>query len=298
MIINRSNLRDMQVGFKAAYQGGFAGVKPTYLRIATVVPSATGTEDYAWLGDFPKMREWIGPRVVKNISEHGYSIKNRKFELTIAVPRDKVSDDQHGIYAPMMAEMGRSTAAHPDELTWSLAVNGFSTSCYDGQNFFDTDHPVINPATGETVSVSNMQAGADNPWFLLDTTRSLKPLIFQDREKPEFVSKDNPDDERVFDRDEFTFGVRARYNVGFGFWQMAFASKAPLTAENLRKARNAMRALTSDEGHRLGINPNLLVVGISNSDAAREILLAERLDNGKTNVDRNLVEILEAPLLD
>jgi len=298
MLINRSNMRDLQVGFKAAFQSGFAGIKPTYLRIATVVPSTTGTEDYAWLGDWPKMREWIGQRVVKNLSEYGYSLKNKKFESTVAVPRDKISDDQHGIYAPMMTEMGRSAAAHPDELVWNLLTNGFATKCYDGQSYFDTDHPVIDPKTGKAASISNMQAGAGKAWYLLDTTRSLKPLIFQDREKPEFVSKDNPEDERAFDRDEFTYGVRARYNAGFGFWQMAFGSKADLTIENLLAARKAMRELTSDEGHKLGINPNLLVVGISNSDKAREILLSERLSNGQTNVNRNLFEILEVPLLD
>ena len=298
MLINRSNMRDLQVGFKAAFQKGFEGVKPSYLRVATVVPSSTGTEDYAWLGDWPKMREWIGPRVVKNLSEHGYSIKNRKFESTVAVPRDKISDDQHGIYAPMMQGMGQAAAEHPDELVWDLIANGFTIKCYDGQNFFDAEHPIINPKTGKPVSVSNVQAGTGNPWFLLDTSRALKPLIFQDREKAEFVSKDNPDDERVFDRDEFTYGVRSRCNVGFGFWQMAYGSKAELTIANLRAARQAMRSLTSDEGRKLGIRPNLLVVGVTNADRAREILKAERLENGKTNVDRDIVEILEVDLLD
>lgn len=298
MLINRSNLRDLQVGFKAAFQSGFAGVKPTYMRVATVVPSSTGAEDYAWLGDFPKMREWIGPRVVKNISEHGYTIRNKEFEMTVSVPRPRIEDDQHGIYAPMMTEMGRSAASHPDELVWGQLVAGFSKVCYDGQNFFDTDHPIINPETGAAASVSNMQAGSAAPWFLLDTSRALKPIIFQERKKPEYIAKDNPDDERVFDRNEFLFGVYARCNVGFGFWQMAFGSKAELTKENLRAARNAMRALTSDEGKKLGINPNLLVVGVSNGDKARDIIKAERLANGATNTDRDLVEILEVPLLD
>jgi phage major head subunit gpT-like protein len=298
MLINSSNLRDLQRGYKASFQRGFAGVQPTYTRIATVVPSSTGSEDYAWLGDWPKMREWIGPRVVKNLAEHGYSIKNKEWESTVAVPRPKIEDDQFGIYAPMMEEMGRAAASHPDELVYDLLKRGFATACYDGQNFFDADHPVTDPATGQAASVSNVQDGTGAPWFLLDTTRALKPLIFQDRKKPEFVTKDNPDDERVFDRNEFVYGTYSRCNVGFGFWQMAFGSKAELTRDNLRAARNAMRALTSDEGRKLGINPNLLVVGVSNGDKARDIILAERLENGATNTDRNLVEILEAPLLD
>ena len=298
MLINRSNLRDLQVGFKANFQRGFAGVKPTYTQISTVVPSSTGAEDYAWLGDWPKVREWIGPRVVKNLAEHGYSIKNKEWESTVSVPRPRIEDDQHGIYAPMMEEMGRAVAAHPDELIFDLLVKGFATNCYDGQYFFDTDHPVIDPETGAAASVSNVQTGSGAPWFLFDTTRALKPLIFQDRKKPEFVSKEDPDDERVFDRNEFVYGTYSRCNVGFGFWQMAYGSKAALNQANFRAARNAMMSLTSDEGRKLGIKPNLLVVGVSNGDAARELLKAERLANGASNVDLNLVQILEAPLLD
>ena len=30
--------------------------------------------------------------------------------------------------------------------------------------------------------------------------------------------------------DEHVYGVRARVNAGLGLWQMAYASKAPLTA--------------------------------------------------------------------
>jgi phage major head subunit gpT-like protein len=298
MIINGGNLRNLQTGFKANFQAGFAGVKPSYTRIATTVPSSTGSEDYGWLGAMPQMREWVGPRVVKNISEHGYTIRNREFELTISVPRPKIEDDQYGIYAPLMTEMGRSVAAHPDELVWGMLAAGFTTVCFDRQNFFDTDHPVVDPATGDTVSVSNVQAGAGAAWFLLDTTRAIKPIIFQQRKKPEFVAKTNPEDDRVFDRNEFVYGTYARHNVGFGFWQMAFASKAALTQANLRAARNAMMALTNDEGGKLGIVPDLLVVGVTNQDAARDIILAERLPNGATNTDRNLVEILVSPLLD
>lgn len=298
MLINRGNLIALQTGFKANFQRGFAGVKPTYQRITTTVPSSTAEEQYGWLGAMPKVREWIGPRVVKNIAEHGYVIRNKDYELTIGVPRPKIEDDQYGIYAPLMEEMGRSVASHPDDLVWDLLVRGFSVNCYDGQPFFDEDHPVIDPATGDAVSVSNVQTGSGAPWFLVDTSRALKPIIFQERKKPEFVAKDNPDDERVFDRNEFVYGTYARHNVGFGFWQMAFGSKAELTRNNFRAARQAMMSQSNDEGHKLGVKPNLLIVGPSNADKARDLFLADRLENGASNTDRNLVEILEVPLLD
>lgn len=298
MLINSGNLRDLQRGFKAAFQSGFAGVQPTYRRISTVVPSATAAEDYGWIGDLPAMREWVGPRVINNIKDHGYSIRNREWELTISVPRPKIEDDQHGIYAPLMTEMGRSTAAHPDELVWDVVANGFTLKCYDGKPFFSEQHPVIDAKTGKPAATSNVQTGAGKPWFLLDTSRALKPVIFQERKKPEFVPRDNPDDERVFDYNEFVYGTYARYNVGFGFWQMAFASKAELNSANLRAAITAMEGLTSDNGKKLGIKPNLIVVGTSNKFKARDLLTVDTLPGGGANPDRGLVEILEAPRLD
>lgn len=137
MILNRENLNIAFTGFKAAFQRGLSiGPAPLYTEIATVIPSSTSEEKYAWLGQMPRMREWLGDRVVQNIAQHDYAIKNRSFESTVGVDRDHIEDDQYGIYAPLMEEMGRSVRIFPDELVFGLIVNGFTTTCYDGQNFF------------------------------------------------------------------------------------------------------------------------------------------------------------------
>jgi phage major head subunit gpT-like protein len=298
MIINRENLNIAFTGFKAAFQRGLSiGPAPLYTEIATVIPSSTSEEKYAWLGQMPRMREWLGDRVVQNIAQHDYAIKNRSFESTVGVDRDHIEDDQYGIYAPLMEEMGRSVRVFPDELVFGLIVNGFTTQCYDGQNFFDTDHPVLD-AAGNEQSVANVQAGAGAPWFLLDLSRALKPIIYQRRKEFEFVSKDDPrTSDDVFNRKEYVYGTDGRCNVGFGFWQFSFGSRQPFDKENFRAARTAMMSLKGDYGRPLGIVPNVLLVGPSNADAARDVLLAERLPNGATNTDRNLVRIVETPWL-
>ena len=106
----------------------------------------------------PRLREWIGDRVIRNLSVHDWRIKNRKFESTIAVPRDALEDDTYGVFGPMISEMGREARDHPNELVFRLLANGFSTACYDGQYFFDTDHLGTN-AQGEEVSVSKHAGG-------------------------------------------------------------------------------------------------------------------------------------------
>jgi phage major head subunit gpT-like protein len=287
MDINRDTLSALYTGFKKNFQDGLKSADPQYKAIATEVPSKTAAETYPWLGDMPGMREWIGERVLKELGAHDYTIRNRKFELSVRVQRDKIEDDQFGIYGPMFAEMGRSAAIHPDELTFAALTGGFSAECFDGQNFFDADHPV----GGSTVS--NMQAGSGEPWFLLDVSRALKPLIFQSRKKADkIIRKDKEDDENVFMRDEFIYGVSGRYNVGYGFWQMAFGSKAELTAANFKAARTAMRALKNDEGRPLNIRPNLIVTGPGNEDKARELFEMSRDQNGADNPLKGAVKIL------
>jgi phage major head subunit gpT-like protein len=59
-----------------------------------------------------------------------------------------------------------------------------------------------------------------NDWFLLSTKNVVKPLIFQQRKAPEFVSITNPDADSVFMTRMFKYGVDARFAVGYGLWQM------------------------------------------------------------------------------
>lgn len=167
MIINQANLGRLFTGYSAAFQRGLGQADPQWQRLATRVPSTTREEKYAWLGQTPNLREWIGDRVIKSIEAHDYSIKNKSWESTIEVGRDDIEDDTFGVYSPLFEEMGRSTAAHPNQLVFNLLSQGFATSCYDGQYFFDTDHPVLDE-NGATISVSNTGGGSGDAWFLID----------------------------------------------------------------------------------------------------------------------------------
>ncbi|AGG89923.1 Mu-like prophage major head subunit gpT family protein [Rhodanobacter denitrificans] len=295
MIINAGNLKTLFVAFKAAFQAGLGMAESQYKRICTIVPSTTGSEEYGWLGSFPGMREWLGDRVINGVKSHGYTIKNKPFELTVGVPRAAIEDDQYGVFTPMQQELGRATEAHPDELAFGLLKAGISTPCYDGQYFFDTDHPVIG-ADGAVASQSNYDsAGGGSTWYLLDTSRALRPLIFQNRKAPNFVSLTAETDENVFSRAEYLYGVDCRRNVGYGFWQMAYASNQPITEDNIVAAYTAMTERTGDNGRPLGLKPNLLVVRPGSKFAAAKIVNASTLANGAENVMKGIVEVLDTP---
>jgi phage major head subunit gpT-like protein len=296
MIITPSSLSLLKQGFNAAFKGAFTTTNPMWDKIAMKVSSSTGEEIYAWLGANTKLREWVGERVFQNLKTHGYTIKNKTFESTVAVPREAIDDDQYGVYTPMMAQMGQDAALHPDELIFGLVALGISTLCYDGQYFFDIDHPV--GLSGQEVSVSNYtSAGGNNPWYMLDTRKVLKPFILQMRREYAFVAKTNLTDENVFNKNEYVFGVDGRLNVGFGLWQQAYCSRATLDAAGYGAARQAMMSFKADNGKPLGIMPNLLLVGPSNEKAALDVVQAERLANGADNVYRNTAKVVTCPWL-
>lgn len=67
----------------------------------------------------------------------------------------------------------------------------------------------------------------DDYWFLLDTTRSVRSIILQQRSDVpvEFTALENGSgSESSWWQDRYFYGVRGRYNVGYGLWQTAYGA--------------------------------------------------------------------------
>lgn len=297
MLVNAATLNSLRVGYSTAYQGGLGLAPSQWSRLATPITATQKEQKYGWLGKIPRVREWIGPRVIQNLMQHDYAIKEKPLELTIGVDRDDIETDNLGIYTPLFTEMGMSSGSYKDELVFGLLAAGWDTECYDGQNFFDTDHPVLDEDGESIITVANTDGGSGAPWFLLDVSRAIKPLILQTRKEFEFVSMTDLTQPNVFMNKEFVYGVDARMNAGFGFWQMAWGSKQTLNAANYAAARAALTGMKGDYGRPLGLNPRLLVVPPSMESAARKILKNDLGPNGETNEWKDTAEIMIAPWL-
>jgi phage major head subunit gpT-like protein len=290
MIINNAALQTAAKGFRALFLASLAIATVTWTNIATAVESNSSEETYAWLAELPQVREWIGDRQVKNLEGASYTIRNRKWELTIGVTREEIEDDKLGVVKPRVQDIAQQMASHPDDLLAEVMLDGFDHECFDGQYFFDTDHPVNGqsqsntgtaPLSAESYGAARANLAArlgangksmkikgthlvvppqledvakiilmseqiegstniyrnsaqlvvypelsSNPtaWFLLDCSKPVRPFIVQQREKPEFVACENTQDSQVFMKDKFLYGARARHNVGYGLWQMAYGS--------------------------------------------------------------------------
>ena len=296
MIISQASLDALRVGYKTEFQKGLGMAATMKEKVAMTVKSTLAENRYGWLNQMPGMREWIGARVVQNLAENGYAILNRHFELTVGVDKNDIEDDNLGQYSMLMMRMGEAIAAYTEQLVWNALKNGFTTNCFDGQFFFDVDHPVVLE-DGSTGVYANTDGGAGTAWFLLCTNQSVKPIIFQERQAATFTTKDKASDDNVFNERRYLYGADLRCNVGYGFPQMAWGSKQTLDATFYATARAAIQNMKGDGGRPLGLVPNLLVVPPSLESAGRKILNSEYGTGGITNEWKGTAELLVVPWL-
>ena len=154
MLVNKANLEAVFLNLKTTFNRAFDAAPSLWSQTTMLVPSGSSVNNYNWLSRFPKMREWIGDKVIKSLEAYKYTIPNKDWEATVAVDRNDVEDDNLGIYAPMAQEAGYSAKQLPDEIDADLKNNAFTNLCYDGQYFYDTDHAVAGS------SVSNKGTAA------------------------------------------------------------------------------------------------------------------------------------------
>ena len=300
MIINRENLDTLASGFQETFTRGLtaAQARSNIEDVAIELPSMTAQEVYAWLAQFPQMREWLGERVVHNTEQEGQVVVNRDYELTIGVDRNHIEDDRYGAYGQLFSGMGASVAGHMATLVYGALKDGFNTLCYDGQNFFDTDHP-IEDGVASNVDLPNDPANYQEPWYLCDLSMEVtRPVILQMRKRADrIVRRDRDEDDNVFDRKEYLYGVDGRYAVAYGFWQGSFASRQALDAEHFATAFAAIESQRGAAGRPIGLMPTHLIVPPSLRGKAMTILNATHQAAGATNVWKDAAKLIVSPWL-
>jgi len=154
MLVNKSNLTAVFINLKTIFNKAFDAAPSLWEKTTMKVPSGSGQNDYTWLSRFPKMRKWLGDKVIKQLEAFKYTVVNDDWEATVEVDRNDIDDDNIGIYAPQAQEAGFSAKQLPDELDADLKNNAFTNECYDSQYFYDDDHDVAGS------SVSNLGTAA------------------------------------------------------------------------------------------------------------------------------------------
>lgn len=266
-------LSSINIGVSTAFNSQLWSAGTVWDKFTYKATSDGASQIYPRLDVISGLREWVGDRVVKSLSQTTFAIANKTFEETIGIRREDIEDDRFGILTPAAEMLGQNAGRLPDLLIAQLMLAGNTTPTYDGQNFFDVAHPNPN-ADGLTIgTVANYVAGGSAPWFLVDTTRVLRPFIFQTRRPFQVIPKFSMTDPQVFWNKEFEWGVDGRCNAGYGLWQLAYMSKATLTHDNVLAARTAMTSIRRPDGAPMGITPNLLIATSANYPTAKALQL-------------------------
>lgn len=117
-------------------------VSPAY---AMEVPSSSRSTLHGWLADQSSVKEFLGKRKLQEMSTRHWEVVNRDWELSYGFSVNQIRDDLSGLVATAL-QKARSNAAkwarHEDLLCAAALELGTTANCYDGQYFFDTDHPV------------------------------------------------------------------------------------------------------------------------------------------------------------
>jgi phage major head subunit gpT-like protein len=111
--------------------------------VAAELSSDRGTEEYAWLGQVPAMRKWVGGRAEEFLNKYTLSIQNFPYEATLPISIDDLRRDKTTQIRQRISDLAVRTATHWNSLLGTLIANGeagTSGLAYDGQFFFDTDH--------------------------------------------------------------------------------------------------------------------------------------------------------------
>ncbi len=151
-----ASFEETSIGFKAIFQQTFNDTNSEAKQLATEVKSNDLSEKYVWLGNFPNMKEWIGERDVQLLQDFGYSLDNKLFESSVTVPNIHIEYDKVGLYKPAIEQMAQNAKLFGSELVAEVLENGHTQLCYDGKNFFASDHVM------GTDTYANMSAGVLN----------------------------------------------------------------------------------------------------------------------------------------
>ena len=299
-LVNEGRLRALFIGLSTVFNDALKAAPQDYQTTCMEVTSEGRGMDYAWLTRFPRMREWVGDKQVKNLELQTYYVANKNYEATIGVNRDDIEDDRLGIYQIQAQMMGQSAS----ELYWNISndlkVNAFAQLGMDGVPFYYDEHvltdasgtertysnlgnaalssatttaaaaslgagrialmkmcdyegqplgltPTVlevppaleatarilatseflgdrypNPYNGTVKVMVNAGLRSDTAWMLHATSLPIKPFVIQKRKPPQFVAQTGIDNDNVFNRREFRYGIEARCAAAYGFWQLSY----------------------------------------------------------------------------
>lgn len=219
-------------------------------QISNYFTSDQASEEYAWLGQSPVMREWVGGRQAKGFTENSLTIANKHFEATLEVLVRDMRRDKSGQVMARIDDLARRTNSHWAKLLSTLIINGEATACYDGQYFFDTDHSEGDSGTQSndiSVDISGLPVGTAGT----TTAPAVAEMQFVIAQAIQAIVGFKDDQGEPMNEDASRFVVMAPVSL------MNPVLQAVATPVQVAETQSALTALKQDFSIGAVINPRL-----------------------------------------
>ena len=171
MDITPSSLSALYVRYSQIFQQAFLRYGIYWPKFAQLFNSTTTTEQHVWMDRVPVLRQWVGDRVINNVSLRTFSLTNLPYELTLGLDEFDVRDNKINAFAPSVQNMAEQSKKWGDVLFFGsqsgtsnqgAIAAGASFITYDGVAFWSASHPVNvdQGAAGPLGTQSNLATSA------------------------------------------------------------------------------------------------------------------------------------------
>lgn len=103
------------------------------------------------------VHEWVDERIKSKIRHYDYTVQVKRWANAIRLKLDDLEDENLNLaqYRTLISGMGQDFEEHKHQQFIDLLLNGFTAAigtCFDGQFFFDSDHPLDDGSTQSNVA--------------------------------------------------------------------------------------------------------------------------------------------------
>lgn len=162
MALDTQLLNAIEKLVRSEFAGSFKGAPTSYPLFTSEINDTEGITWFEWIGALPKVRQWVGARHAKEMTNYNYSIRNLPWELTIKVPYSKMLDKSRtalaGFARNKINQLGSQFRKdYPAETVIQTLDDGTTNLAYDSVAFFaNTGRTNVNLVNGSGTTVDNI----------------------------------------------------------------------------------------------------------------------------------------------
>lgn len=162
MTVTTAAVAAATTGFSVIFRDAYARIAGNsgFQQWADEITLSDKTTTFPIKGKTSRFREWNGSRIAREYQVYGYTLTAKKWEDTLKVAAEDIEDDRLGLYNSNFTDFGEAAGYLPYDQVVAALIAGTSQLCYDGQYFFDTDHPKdpFNSGAGTQVNLTTSSA--------------------------------------------------------------------------------------------------------------------------------------------